>query len=507
MTPATTGGSVSRSLGSVGQEKRKKMMEGRTNEIPKSNREPRMNRVTSGNGKEAAEVTRFLHQLVTEVARVHGGDSETRLPSNPYSREELAAALPKWKRFIDLAMVTLLFPVWLPIMTLVALWVAVTSPGPIFYQQPRVGFKGRRFMLIKFRTMKVNAETHIHEAYLEHLIVSDRPMIKLDATGDPRLIRGGKFLRASGLDELPQIFNVLRGEMSLVGPRPCTPNEFAHYEPWQRERVSGLPGLTGYWQVNGKNKTTFNEMIAMDLFYLENVSILLDLKIMLKTGAVIAGQFFESQPAAHTHTQSRQSGNRRSPTTTISKFPSVLLLPVSTAAAQFQSWLLETARSVWYLVRSLCSRAEHAAVALVTLLLALCQEGKVPQQAGALAEQAGELAERTFATSLVATSFVTPALTETTNFHVDMQPVSPPPPVVAQTRKGKFGLSANAKRSLSRAQTQHQKAPALRIGRAIDREWHRLVAARKSVHSAFARLIRDANSQQSKQRHGKQRLI
>src|SRR5438132_496149 len=213
--------------------------------------------------------------------------------------------------------------------------------------------------------------------------------------------------------------------MILVGPRPCTSNEFAHYEPWQRERVNGLPGLTGYWQVNGKNKTTFNEMIAMDLFYLENVSILLDLKIMLKTGAVIAGQLFESQPAAHTHTQSRQSGNR-SPTTTISKFPSVLLLPVSTAAAQFQSWLLETASSVWYLVRSLCSRVEHAAVALVTLLLALCEEGKVPQQASALAEQAAGLAERTFATSLVATSFVTPALTETTNLHVDMQNVSPP---------------------------------------------------------------------------------
>ena len=219
---------------------------------------------------------------------------------------------------------------------------------------------------------------------------------------------------------------------------------------------------------------------------------------MLKTGAVIAGQLFESQRAAHTHRESRHSGNRSSRTTTISKFPPVLLLPVNTAAAQFQSWLLEMASSVWYLVRSLCSRVEHAAVALVTLLLALCEEGKVPQQAG-------ELAERTFATSLVATSFVTPALTETTNFHVDMHAVSPPPPAVAQTRKGKFGLPANAKRSRSPAQIQHQKAPALRIGRAIDREWHRLVAARKSVHSAFARLIRDANPQQSKQRHGKQR--
>ena len=405
---------------------------------------------------------------------------------------------PGWKSALDITCILLSLPVWLPLMILLMLVTRIASPGPILYRQERIGFGGRHFFIWKFRTMKLSAETQVHERHFEELMRVDCPMTKLDVYGDPRLAPFGRILRASGLDELPQIFNVLRGEMSLVGPRPCTPNEFAHYEPWQRERVNGLPGLTGYWQVNGKNKTTFNEMIAMDLFYLENVSILLDLKIMLKTGAVIAGQLFESQ--------SRQSGNRRSPTTTISKFPSVLLLPVSTAAAQFQSWLLETASSVWYLVRSLCSRVEHAAVALVTLLLALCQEGKVPQQAGALAEQAGELAERTFATSLVATSFVTPALTETTNFHVDMQHVSPPPPVVAQTRKGKFGSSANAKRSLSRAQTQHQKAPTLRIGRAIDREWHRLVAAPKSVHSAFARLIRDANPQQSKQRHGKQRL-
>jgi len=398
---------------------------------------------------------------------------------------------PGWKSALDITCILLSLPVWLPLMILLMLVTRIASPGPIFYRQERIGFGGRHFFIWKFRTMKLSAETQVHERHFEELMRVDCPMTKLDVYGDPRLAPFGRILRASGLDELPQIFNVLRGEMSLVGPRPCTPNEFAHYEPWQRERVNGLPGLTGYWQVNGKNKTTFNEMIAMDLFYLENVSILLDLKIMLKTAAVIAGQLFESQ--------SRQSGNRRSPTTTISKFPSVLLSPVSTAAAQFQSWLLETASSVWYLVRSLCSRVEHAAVALVTLLLALCQEGKVPQQASTLAE-------RTFATSLVATSFVTPALTETTNLHVDMQHVSPPPPVVAQTRKGKFGLSANAKRSLSRAQTQHQKAPALRIGRAIDREWHRLVAARKSVHSAFARLVRDANPQQSKQRHRKQRL-
>jgi lipopolysaccharide/colanic/teichoic acid biosynthesis glycosyltransferase len=263
-----------------------------------------MNRVASGNGEKAAEVTRFLHQLVTEVARVHRGDSESALPSTPCSREELAAALPKWKRFIDLAMVTLLFPVWLPIMTFVALWVAVTSPGPVFYRQPRIGFKGRRFMLIKFRTMKVNAETHIHEAYLEHLIVSDRPMIKLDSTGDPRLILGGKFLRVTGLDELPQIFNVLKGEMSLVGPRPCTVGEFERYAPEQRARANALPGLTGLWQVNGKNRTTFRQMIEMDIFYSRNISLSLDLKIILRTLPAIVGQFSDSvQPSSRSSAQ------------------------------------------------------------------------------------------------------------------------------------------------------------------------------------------------------------
>ena len=146
--------------------------------------------------------------------------------------------------------------------------------------------------------MKVSAETQTHEHYFHELMKVDRPMTKLDAYGDPRLAPFGRFLRASGLDELPQIFNVLCGEMSLVGPRPCTPNEFAHYEPWQRERVNGLPGLTGHWQVNGKNNTTFNAMIVMDLFYLENMSVLLDLKIMLKTGAVIAGQLLECRQAA-----------------------------------------------------------------------------------------------------------------------------------------------------------------------------------------------------------------
>jgi hypothetical protein len=182
------------------------------------------------------------------------------------------------------------------------------------------------------------------------------------------------------------------------------------------------------------------------------------------------------------------------------KFPSLLLLPVGTAVAQFESWLLEKASSVWYLVRSLCSRVEHAAVGLAALILALCQQGKVPQQAG---ELASGMTEKAIATSLVATSFVAPALAETTNFDASTQ--RPPPPSAPEIRKGKIASRANVKRSPTRAQPQHQNAPALRVGRTINDEWHRLVAARKSVHSAFARLLDQAHPQQSKQKHRRQR--
>ena len=152
-------------------------------------------------------------------------------------------------------------------------------------------------MILKFRTMKVNVETQSHERHLEQLIHGDRPMTKLDASGDPRIIPGGRILRAMGLDELPQLFNVLRGEMSLVGPRPCTPHEFSRYQLWQHERVNAPPGLTGYWQVNGKNKTTFTEMINMDIFYTKNMSLWLDLTIMVKTFPAVLSQVMETRIA------------------------------------------------------------------------------------------------------------------------------------------------------------------------------------------------------------------
>jgi lipopolysaccharide/colanic/teichoic acid biosynthesis glycosyltransferase len=277
---------------------------------------------TSGIGRDN-DPSPVLRRVVFElVQRRVATPSPQYLPGtngngSPRAASELSAASlrgPGWKSALDITCILLSLPVWLPLMILLMLVTRIASPGPIFYRQERVGLGGRHFFIWKFRTMKLSAETQAHERHLEKLIRFDCPMTKLDICGDPRLAPFGRILRASGLDELPQIFNVLCGEMSLVGPRPCLPNEFAHYEPWQRERVNGLPGLTGYWQVNGKNKTTFNEMIAMDLFYLKSMSILLDLKIMLKTGAVMAAQLCESRPAAQ---PSRQTAGRRPPTAQI----------------------------------------------------------------------------------------------------------------------------------------------------------------------------------------------
>jgi len=131
--------------------------------------------------------------------------------------------------------------------------------------------------------MKAGADNAVHKNYLKQLIHSETPMTKMDSKGDSRLIPLGSFLRSTGLDELPQILNVLRGEMSLVGPRPCIPYECEDYLPWQRERFDTLPGLTGLWQVNGKNKTTFNEMMNLDIAYARSKSLLLDIRIIFKT--------------------------------------------------------------------------------------------------------------------------------------------------------------------------------------------------------------------------------
>ena len=201
--------------------------------------------------------------------------------------------IPKWKRILDMVVIISLLPLVLPVMLLISLVIKLVSSGPVFFKQVRIGHRGQPFTCLKFRTMKVNAETASHQGYLSHLIRSNEPMVKMDSKGDPRVIRFGSLLRSSGLDELPQIFNVLQGEMSLVGPRPCLPYEYENYSPRHKMRCDTLPGLTGFWQVNGKNKTTFRQMIAMDIWYAKNKSVWLDVGIMFRTFSTILGQVME----------------------------------------------------------------------------------------------------------------------------------------------------------------------------------------------------------------------
>jgi exopolysaccharide production protein ExoY len=234
------------------------------------------------------------------AVHLHGAPATGRaqgFPTQPPAANVAAetSQVLTWKRVLDIVLIIVTLPVWLPIFLLIALWVKIVSPGPIFFRQERIGYLGKPFMILKFRTMKVNVETGVHERYLEQLINSDAPMTKLDAKGDPRIIAGGRILRATGLDELPQLLNVLRGDMSLVGPRPCTPKEFKRYNASQLERVNALPGLTGYWQVNGKNKTTFSQMIEMDIYYTKNLTLWLDVQIILRTLPALVAQVIESR--------------------------------------------------------------------------------------------------------------------------------------------------------------------------------------------------------------------
>jgi lipopolysaccharide/colanic/teichoic acid biosynthesis glycosyltransferase len=226
--------------------------------------------------------------------------------------EDLNQGLPLWKRALDVGLIILTLPGWLLVGAFVAVVIRLGSAGPVFFCQKRVGYKGREFMLYKFRTMHLNAATDSHRQHLRNLIKSQGPMVKLDAQSDPRLVPLGSLLRACGLDELPQLLNVLRGDMSLVGPRPCIPYEYEMYEPWHRHRLDAVPGLTGLWQVSGKNRTSFEQMVRLDIQYALGRSLWLDIKIILKTLPALWGQYCDLRAAGPKETSARAEGLAKS---------------------------------------------------------------------------------------------------------------------------------------------------------------------------------------------------
>jgi lipopolysaccharide/colanic/teichoic acid biosynthesis glycosyltransferase len=187
------------------------------------------------------------------------------------------------KRVLDIALVVAALPLLLPAMGLCALMIRLDSPGPVLFRQQRTGQHGVRFGMFKFRTMVANAEEL--KASLAHLNVLPSPDFKIP--DDPRITRVGGFLRKTSLDELPQVLNVLRGEMSLVGPRP-TSFAASTYSLWHTERLEATPGITGLWQIKGRGDTTFDERLRLDVEYIERMSLLLDLRIMLQTvGSIV----------------------------------------------------------------------------------------------------------------------------------------------------------------------------------------------------------------------------
>ncbi len=202
--------------------------------------------------------------------------------------------LPLWKRGLDLLGLVASLPLTLPIGLGIAAYIKATSRGPVIFRQERIGHQGRRFTCFKFRSMRVNAEVASHRLHLRDLMQADVPLTKLDAKGDARLIPLGALLRATGLDELPQLLNVLLGDMSLVGPRPCLPYEYEEFSDWDRQRCEAVPGLTGLWQVSGKNKTTFRQMIQLDIQYARTKSLWLDVKIMARTFSALMTQVRET---------------------------------------------------------------------------------------------------------------------------------------------------------------------------------------------------------------------
>lgn len=190
------------------------------------------------------------------------------------------------KRTFDLFIVLLSMPFWLPIVGVIALLIRITSPGaPVLFSQERTGKGGHRFLMFKFRTMVPNADA-LKKQYA-HLNELQLPDFKI--TNDPRVTKVGSVLRKTSLDELPQLFNVLRGEMSLVGPRP-TSFGAETYQLWQTERLDVVPGITGLWQVFGRAQLEFDDRLRLDIAYIERASLWLDLNILIQTVVAVLKQ-------------------------------------------------------------------------------------------------------------------------------------------------------------------------------------------------------------------------
>jgi lipopolysaccharide/colanic/teichoic acid biosynthesis glycosyltransferase len=233
-------------------------------------------------------------------------DQDSRKPSNPILYPDLSKKADKrrasgaLKRAMDIVGSFIALLLAAPMFLLIAIAVKATSKGPVFFRQRRLGQHGQPFTFLKFRSMKAGNDASVHKEYIKKLISGNADRHQCDGNGagvfklvgDARITRVGAFLRKTSLDELPQFINVLKGEMSLVGPRPPIPYEVENYQVWHRRRLlEAKPGITGLWQVSGRSRVTFDEMVRLDLRYARSCSPWMDIKILLRTPlAVVLGE-------------------------------------------------------------------------------------------------------------------------------------------------------------------------------------------------------------------------
>ena len=243
---------------------------------------------TDKNKLNTADSGTTILPLVSETGKVEKSDSHVQPLGNKFSRFFFNFV----KRIIDLLGSLVGIFVFGPIMILISFFVKFTSTGPVLFKQKRVGYLGKEFTFLKFRSMRTDVDDQIHKEYVKKLIEGkndeinmgtvDKPVYKI--VNDPRVTKLGAFLRKTSLDELPQFFNVLVGNMSLVGPRPPIPYEIDSYKNWHLKRICEVkPGITGMWQAYGRSETTFDDMVRYDIQYVDNQSFLLDIRILFAT--------------------------------------------------------------------------------------------------------------------------------------------------------------------------------------------------------------------------------
>jgi lipopolysaccharide/colanic/teichoic acid biosynthesis glycosyltransferase len=234
-----------------------------------------------------ASVSHCVEDVAT-VARQHNGAA-----SCCSSNRTLVSPCPAWKRLADIAGSAALITILLPVLLCVAAFIKCVSRGPVLFRQKRYGLGGRPFRVWKFRTIEVSAESGQHRSHVADLMTSNGTLHKRDHELD--VISGGRLMRKMGIDELPQLFNVLKGEMSIIGPRPDVV-PLNQYHKLHQRRFDVVPGITGLWQVSGKNRTTFDEMMQLDLVYVRRRSPWFDASIVLRTFPALFREVVERNP-------------------------------------------------------------------------------------------------------------------------------------------------------------------------------------------------------------------